>query len=133
MPFEEFKSAYSDIQICIVNDKYKYSSIKTETPARKSAFFQLEVAVKGEYFLTILQKSKRSVIDDSYNHCHTRILIGQNNYNGSCFKNGKQLLHRENFVSATLEPGKYTIYCKGNWTSNQTRYFKSIFLNRKKK
>ena len=53
MPFEDFTQQFYDVQICLVNDSFKYNFVKATSTAKTGKLFKIEIKTAGQYYFTI--------------------------------------------------------------------------------
>ena len=59
MEFNDFIKYFDDCQFCLINDDFKYNSIRVESTIKRAVFIKLIIEKKGKYFITVNLKSKR--------------------------------------------------------------------------
>ena len=115
MNLQYFKRIYGDVQICMIEDHYKYVSKSITTKKKNGVYHEFEVKTEGKYYITILQKSTRKMNDPNYKYSQGKIVLGMKNDNDLEFINARQLTHREVFIECQLKLGIYVLYCKVDW------------------
>ena len=53
MPFEDFVQQFYDVQVCLVNDSFKYDFMKTTSSSKTGKLFKLEIKTAGQYYFSI--------------------------------------------------------------------------------
>lgn len=125
MGLDIFMKIYSDVQICMVENEYKYNSLELEGDRGHASYVEVDIQKEGEYFFTILQPTERKMCDvKDFVHSKSIIILAKREENDTfTYVIGKQKTHRENFIEANLTPGKYVLYCKVLWENFQKYQF----------
>ena len=114
--FEMFKSIYSDMQICMVNDDYQYQAFELTVAKKETVYLEIVVEEEGEYFFTILQRSFRKMSDTpNYDISKGTIVLAKVNGENLEFEAALTRTHREVYVGKVLKKGTYICSCKVDW------------------
>ena len=116
MSLEMFKSIYSDMQICMVNDDYQYQAFELTVKKKETVYLEIVVDEEGEYFFTILQRSLRKMADTpKYDISKGTMVLAKVNGENLEFEGALTKTHREVFVGKVLTKGTYICSCKVDW------------------
>jgi calpain-15 len=117
MSVDDFRAHFHDLQICMVEDKYKYSAVAVRSTAKSGLYFHVAITRESEYYFTINQESKRKFPSNSpYEYSNVRVLLARREPNGDLKPvSGVSKAEMEVWTSGKLSPGDYVLYTKVEW------------------
>lgn len=123
MQFEDFLSQFSDIQVCMCYDSFKYQSLPVVSTNKNSVVVKIVVKTKGKYFFTVNQNSKRGYpveVQSTFQYNYVTLVLAKKNEEGKFqFVEDSQGQFREVWTSkgenSDLAPGVYYLLCKVQW------------------
>lgn len=126
MCLDDIKKYFSRIQICRVNDRYRYSSFKARHKLGSFALIRFVVnAPGGHHYLSINQTDERCFDrKNNYEYSVVRLIVAKienpdEDVKRLTYKNGKMGMDRdiwENYDN--LEAGEYYMYVEFDWPDN---------------
>eukprot|EP01017_Pseudomicrothorax_dubius_P035137 TRINITY_DN4884_c0_g2_i3.p1 TRINITY_DN4884_c0_g2~~TRINITY_DN4884_c0_g2_i3.p1 ORF type:complete len:260 (+),score=27.45 TRINITY_DN4884_c0_g2_i3:175-954(+) len=117
MSLADFKTHFNDIQICYVEDTFKYSSLKARSTSRNGVYFKLRVNRESQYYFSVNQESKRKFPKNSgYAYSPVKMLLAQIDARGEYIPIGGAFkADMEVWCGSRLAPGEYILYTKISW------------------
>ena len=118
MPFEKFKNYFKEFQVCMIEDDFKYTCVRSQCSYDQSQYFKMTINKASTYYITVSQESKRKFSKFSgYKYSDVSIIIGKilsnNKYE---YVGGFQKADKEVFCKAVyLNPGQYIVYVQIDW------------------
>ena len=114
--YKDFIESFSEVAISFYHPDYKYSSLGYK-PGKKASYFNLKIDKAGEYYISAVQASKRSLSDDNnddHKYAVIRLLIAKIDANGQLkFIEAKQKKEQSMSINIKyLEIGIYVVYAK---------------------
>eukprot|EP01016_Furgasonia_blochmanni_P020962 TRINITY_DN23331_c0_g1_i1.p2 TRINITY_DN23331_c0_g1~~TRINITY_DN23331_c0_g1_i1.p2 ORF type:complete len:366 (-),score=192.66 TRINITY_DN23331_c0_g1_i1:60-1097(-) len=110
-------SFMDDYSVCYVEDKFKYNLLKASCNNRKASYFRFQVTQKGNYYITVNQKSTRKYpIANNYEYPSVFLVVAQEVRPGEYkYVEANADCYKEVWVDGELEPGNYVAYVKILW------------------
>lgn len=127
MSYSDMCHYFSRIQICNINDDYKYSFMKVSQERGSYSLMRLMVSQDGEYTISVSQKDERCFDRHSeYDYSNCRIIVlrieeDSDSLDGLKVKymQGVSGWDRESHVQfENLPKGEYFVYCEVDWDEN---------------
>jgi hypothetical protein len=53
MPFGEFKKYFTDFQVCMIEDDFKYTSVRSQCAHNRPQFFKMRITKESIYYITV--------------------------------------------------------------------------------
>lgn len=76
MAYEDYISYFTSLEVCKINDAYKYSSLKTKQSAEENhSIIKFLIEVPGKYYFTVCQKDKRQYHNKKYKYSRVRMTL----------------------------------------------------------
>ncbi|KAL4452901.1 hypothetical protein ABPG74_002466 [Tetrahymena malaccensis] len=130
MHFDDFFQQFADLQVCMINDNYKYTSFKANQQTNKKYFYKIKISQSGEYFITVNQKVKNKkeqymfagANQTEYSQVMMTLAQWDSKYKRYIYIDGNQDCYREVYTKKSknqiFKEGDYILCVKVNW-SNQ--------------
>ena len=114
MDFEDAKHYFSFMQICKVNDEYKY--IFEECPDTPDAIYKVTITTSGDYTFSVTQKDQRLFKKDS-SYCYSKgsLFLMSTDGDEKIYIDGNASNRRDTYLECNLEEGEYTLYVMVDW------------------
>lgn len=128
MPWEEFLTYYSDVQICYYHDGYKYSAGKYESKRNEMVFVKFTLETEGDYYFSVNQRNRRFYPKNSgYRYTPISWVLGRTDGEDSVFVGGGNKRDKENWAKATCQPGDYYAMIHTPWRSCSREFSYSVY------
>lgn len=128
MPWEEFLTYYSDVQICYYHDGYKYSAQKYESKRNEIVFLKFNIEEAGDYYFSVNQRNRRFYAKNSgYRYTSISWVLGRVDGDGAHFVGSGNKRDKENWAKATCEPGEYYAMIHTPWRSCSREFSYSVY------
>ena len=126
MCLSDLQKYFSRIQICRINDNYKYSSFKARHKLGSFALIRFVVSAPGgHHYLSINQTDDRCFDRHlDYDYSNVRLIVAkiedpEAEEKRLIYKNGKMGQDRDIWEEyENLEPGEYYMYVEFDWPDN---------------
>ncbi|KAL4478339.1 hypothetical protein ABPG72_009575 [Tetrahymena utriculariae] len=131
MEFDDFFFNFADLQVCMVNDSYKYTTFKTNQQANKKYFYKISISQSGEYFITVNQKVKNKkeqylfagANQTYYSQVMMTLAQWDSKYKRYIYLDGNQDCYREVYTKKSkhqiFKEGDYILCVKVNWINQK--------------
>jgi calpain-15 len=123
IPFEYFLKYFCTVFFCYTHDNSQLVSCRDGSYCNETKSFFMEIRSEGEYFLTVNQESRRKYYPDkSFQYSTVSLILSQT------FQNQIQWIEetgkdQEVWMKVRLDPGKYDVDVKVDWTSRMRNEF----------
>ncbi|EAR98363.2 calpain family cysteine protease (macronuclear) [Tetrahymena thermophila SB210] len=131
MQFEDFFKNFADLQVCMVNDSYKYTAFKTNQQTDKKYFYKISISQSGEYFITVNQKVKNKkeqylfagANQTDYSQVMMTLAQWDSKYKRYIYIDGNLDCYREVYTKKSkqqiFKEGDYILCVKVNWINQK--------------